>query len=226
LEEFARRQQIPFLSIHCGPVAEAGPTGSVSVLQLKRGPLAFGLDANLECDPFLLRYAGQVTEAIEGFGAELIHVTGPGDMGVLGAYLAWRLKLPLTISWHTSLHKYAEQRAQRLLSCLGKAISCEGARLVEQLSRIILKSFYRRGRVLFAPNREICHWLQQTTGRTVHLMGRGVDTQLFTPSRRQRFEGLFRVGYVGRLTTEKNVRFLPNAAVPCSLRDTPISRLS
>lgn len=55
---------------------------------------------------------------------------------------------------------------------------------------------------------EICDWLHGETGRPVYLMSRGVDTDLFTPLRRERVGGPFRIGYVGRLTTEKNVRFL------------------
>jgi glycosyltransferase involved in cell wall biosynthesis len=58
--------------------------------------------------------------------------------------------------------------------------------------------------VLFAPNRELGDWFGQTTGRPVYLMSRGVDTDLFAPSRRQRLGGPFRIGYVGRLTAEKN----------------------
>lgn len=39
-------------------------------------------------------------------------------------------------------------------------------------------------------------------------MRRGVDTTLFSPLRRSRTSGCFRIDYVGRLTAEKNVRFL------------------
>jgi glycosyltransferase involved in cell wall biosynthesis len=39
-------------------------------------------------------------------------------------------------------------------------------------------------------------------------MSRGIDTDLFHPKRRKRAEGEFVIGYVGRLTKEKNVRFL------------------
>lgn len=147
-------------------------------------------------------------EAIKAFGAEVVHVTGPGDVGCLGAYVAWRLKLPLAISWHTSLHDYAEQRARRFLRFLGEKSASRGARLAGSISLKILYWFYRRGRVLFAPNREICDQLRETTGRPVYLMSRGVDTTLFSPTRRERFDGPFRIGYVGRLTAEKNVRFL------------------
>jgi glycosyltransferase involved in cell wall biosynthesis len=40
------------------------------------------------------------------------------------------------------------------------------------------------------------------------MMRRGVDTNLFTPAKRKRKDGLFTIGYVGRLTPEKNVRML------------------
>jgi phosphatidylinositol alpha 1,6-mannosyltransferase len=212
LEAFARRKQTPFLSVHCGPATEFLQTGSVSVLQLRRGPFSFGLDANLECDPFLFRYAGEVVRAVRSFGAELIHITGPGDLGTLGAYVAWRLKLPLILSWHTSLHEYAERRAQSLLRGLGERVSSRTARIAERFALAILRWFYKRGQVLFAPNQEICEWLRRLTGRPVYLMSRGVDTDLYTPSRRRRTDGRFRIGYVGRLTVEKNVRFLADCA--------------
>lgn len=156
----------------------------------------------------LLRYANEVTRTVEAFGADLIHVTGPGDTGVLGAYVAWRLKLPLAISWHTSLHEYAERRALRLLSGFGRRISAFGARVAKWFSLKVLRWFYRRGRILFAPNQEICDWLHGETGRPVFPMSRGVDAELFTPARRTRSAGPFRIGYAGRLTSEKNVRFL------------------
>jgi len=40
------------------------------------------------------------------------------------------------------------------------------------------------------------------------LMRRGVDTSLFSPVKRLREDGAFLIGYVGRLTPEKNVRLL------------------
>jgi glycosyltransferase involved in cell wall biosynthesis len=39
-------------------------------------------------------------------------------------------------------------------------------------------------------------------------MPRGINPELFSPDRRTRRGGPFRIGYVGRLSTEKNVRFL------------------
>ncbi len=203
-----RRRDIPFLSVHCGPENELSTSGNISVLQLKRGPASFGLDAHLDCDPLLPRYAHRVVQEVKNFGAELIHVTGPGDMGVLGTYVAWKLHLPMTISWHTSLHEYAARRLERSLSLFGDKFSSAAGEMAGKLSMDVLAWFYRRAEVVLAPNLEILGMLQELTQRPVFLMQRGVDTNLFTPSRRNRHDHVFRLGYVGRLTVEKNVRFL------------------
>ena len=48
--------------------------------------------------------------------------------------------------------------------------------------------------------------LQERTGKPAYLMAHGVDPELFSPRRRRRRSGPFCIGYVGRLTPEKNVR--------------------
>jgi len=208
LEAFARRRQIPFLSVHCGPKTERTNDGVVSFLQLKRSPARIALDANLDYDLLLMRYAKRVLAEVRAFGAELIHITGPGDMGAVGAYVSWRLKLPLVISWHTSLHEYAGARLERLLSFSGKRRSKQAGDYAENLCIQILRWFYRRAVVTMAPNQELIDLTHSLTGRPAYLMRRGVDTQLFNPGRRHRPGNAFRIGYVGRLTPEKNVRFL------------------
>ncbi len=207
-EAFAQRQQIPFLSIHCGPVTETAVHGAVTVMQLKRGPARIGLDAHLDYDPFLFRYAPKIIAQLRDFGADVVHITGPGDMGTLGCYAARRLRLPLVISWHTSLHEYAGQRLERALSFLGPRLSRRAGVLAEKLGLRFLAWFYRRAAIALAPNQELLRMVRDLTGRPVFLMKRGVDTSLFSPARRSRLDGSFRIGYVGRLTAEKNVRFL------------------
>jgi glycosyltransferase involved in cell wall biosynthesis len=51
-------------------------------------------------------------------------------------------------------------------------------------------------------------FIREISGRPTYLMQRGVDVELFTPAKRDRRGSKFRIGYVGRLTPEKNVRFL------------------
>ena len=208
LEGFARRRQIPFLSVHCGPKTEKTQDGVVTILQLERGPARIGLDANLDYDPCLFRYASRVKSEVKQFGAEVVHITGPGDVGAVGAYVSWALNLPLVISWHTSLHEYAGARLQRLLSFSGKGPSKWAGDLAESLSVQVLRLFYRRAIVTMAPNQELIDLTHSLTKRPSYLMRRGVDTELFNPALRNRTDGAFRIGYVGRLTPEKNVRFL------------------
>jgi phosphatidylinositol alpha 1,6-mannosyltransferase len=208
LEAFARHRRIPFLCVHCGPKTQHTLDGQVSLLQLQRGALRIGLDANLDYDPFLCRYANRVKKAARSFGAEVIHITGPGDMGAVGAYVSWSLNLPLVISWHTSLHEYAGKRLERLLSFTGHNASRRAGVAAESLSVKVLRQFYRRAVVTMAPNQELIDLTKSLTGRPSYLMRRGVDAQLFNPARRNRTNNTFRIGYVGRLTPEKNVRFL------------------
>lgn len=68
--------------------------------------------------------------------------------------------------------------------------------------------FYKIPRLLFAPNQEIIERVERATGKPCFLMSHSVDTSAFDPAFRDRPAGPFRIGYVGRLTTEKNVRFL------------------
>ncbi len=208
LEAFARRRQIPFLSVHGGPKTERTSDGAVSILQLKRSPARIALDANLDYDLLLMRYAKRVLAEVREFGAQLIHITGPGDMGAVGAYVSWKLRLPLVISWHTSLHEYAGARLERLLSFTGRQRSKQAGDCAENLCIQILRWFYRRAVLTMAPNQELIDLTHSLTGRPAYLMRRGVDTQLFNPGRRHRSGNGFRIGYVGRLTPEKNVRFL------------------
>ncbi len=208
LEAFARRRQIPFLSIHPGPVNETVTDGPVTIRQLQRGPASVPLDTNLPYDLLMGRYANSVVRQIKQFGAEVIHLTGPGDMGTLGLYAAWRLRLPLVISWHTSLHEYASRRLERLTAFLGHRLSHLLGFCAEQLSLGILLWFYHWAKIILAPNPEVIDFMQRLTRRPVSLMQRGVETDLFSPVRRHRANARFRIGYVGRLTTEKNVRFL------------------
>src|SRR5262249_20854518 len=68
--------------------------------------------------------------------------------------------------------------------------------------------FYQLARLLFAPNPELVELLERRTGRAAYPMLRGIDTSLFDPQRRQRVDNEFVIGYVGRLSPEKNVRLL------------------
>lgn len=211
LEAFARRRGLPFLCVRGGEVTRYARDGALTGLTLKRGPVALPLGEGLRSDVLLWRHAGDVLRAVEDFRPDVIHVTGPSDVGQLGLYAAHKLRLPLVASWHTNLHEYAASRFEQS-ALAARLLSDEWrARLCGQVERLTLGAalwFYRRARLVLAPNEELAQFLAARTGRPVRLMRRGVNNALFSPDRRDRRDRVFRIGYVGRLRPEKNVRFL------------------
>jgi len=67
--------------------------------------------------------------------------------------------------------------------------------------------------------------VEQLTSKRCYLMSRGIDTALFHPQRRKRDDEQFVMGYVGRLTKEKNVRFLKSLEDGLNARGGPSFRI-
>jgi phosphatidylinositol alpha 1,6-mannosyltransferase len=67
--------------------------------------------------------------------------------------------------------------------------------------------FYGLAHFVLAPNKDIVDQLRRRTQRPAYLMAHGVDTAHFSPAWRKRRNGPFSIGYVGRLTPEKNLRW-------------------
>lgn len=208
LAAFARKRELPFLCVHAGDKVEQVQEGSLQRLALPRTRFGFKLDADLRFDLLMMRHARQALATVRQFNPDVIHVTGPSDIGLLGAYIAHKLKLPVVMSWHTNVHEYAKQRLEKLLPFLPDVRRFSLAGSAEQLSLKLTLLFYKLGKVFLAPNEELGEMLHRATNRPVFMMRRGVDTNLFSPAKRERKDGLFTIGYVGRLTPEKNVRML------------------
>jgi glycosyltransferase involved in cell wall biosynthesis len=210
-EAFARRRNLPFLCVRAGDRAQAvTKEGSVWTLELPRGFLSFALEKDLRFDPAFLRHIPLIGEVLERFQPDLIHITGPSEVGMLGAGLAHHLELPLAASWHTNVHEYLARRSNWFLRLLPRRQSAATGQKIEDLTMAAASIFYSGARVLFAPNPELCRLLERTTGRPCHLMPRGVDAELFHPDKRKRDpEDRDQIlGFVGRLSVEKNVALL------------------
>ena len=210
-EAFARRRNLPFLCVRAGDRAPALiEDGSVWTLELPRGFLSFALEKDLRFDPAFFRHIRLIGEVLERFRPDLIHITGPSDVGILGALLAYRKRLPLAASWHTNVHEYAARRSQWFLRMVPKSHSAATGRKIEDLSMAIAAKFYSMAHVLFAPNPELCALLEKTAHRPCRLMPRGVDAEIFSPAKRRRDteDREFVLGFVGRLSVEKNIALL------------------
>ncbi len=208
--EYARRRGFPFLCVRAGDDPPT-QTRDISTLDLPRSRIAVRLEKDLQFDPLFFRHASLIEQVLKDFRPDLIHITGPSELGIFGAYFAWRLGLPLAASWHTNVHEYASRRINWITRRLPSRFATRFEVTVQGGSLLAVTRFYRLARLLYAPNHELCMLLQARTGRPCHLMERGVDTQVFSPAKRTRAgsNGAFVVGYVGRLSVEKNVSLLP-----------------
>jgi glycosyltransferase involved in cell wall biosynthesis len=208
LEAFARKTDRPFLCVH--PINSNTP--AIVEFQkrfpIRRGLTSLNVERDLRFDVALWRHTSAAVRAVLEFRANVVHVTSPGDVGLLGAYVAHCLKIPLVASWHTNLHEYANLRLRRLLSFLPDTLRGSAGCAVETQALRCLIRFYQFAEVVLAPNPELVNMLQSRTGKPVFLMQRGIETDLFSPAKRTSTDGVFRIGFVGRLSPEKNVRFL------------------
>jgi phosphatidylinositol alpha 1,6-mannosyltransferase len=185
-EAFARRRGLPFLCVRAGDRARAfTEDGNVWTLELPRGFLSFALEKDLRFDPAFLRHIPLIEEVLERFKPDLIHITGPSEVGMLGAALSHHLDLPLAASWHTNVHEYLARRSDWLFKLLPKPQSEAAEQTIEDVTMALAAKFYSLAKVLFAPNLELCALLEKTTHRPCHLMPRGVDSELFNPGRRK-----------------------------------------
>jgi phosphatidylinositol alpha 1,6-mannosyltransferase len=205
-EAYVRRKSLPFLMLYGGYGQEKiSRDGELTRVELPRSKFGFALDRKHDFDLAFLRHTSRVMEIVSDFNPDVLHITGPSDVGIMGALVAQRLKIPLVGSWHTNLHQYAEQRALPLLRFLPGGWRRSLGRTIRELSFRATARFYHIPRVLMAPNQELLALLEKASRKPCFLMGRGVDTELFHPCKRERWGGRFTIGYVGRITTEKNV---------------------
>jgi phosphatidylinositol alpha 1,6-mannosyltransferase len=208
---YAERHGLPFLCVRAGGRAKAfEQVEELRTLELGRSRGSVRMEKDLEFDTLFWRHVGTIRRELERFRPDVIHITGPSELGMFGAYFAWEMGVPLAASWHTNVHEYAARRMGWLTRHLSERQGAATERGVEGTTLWATSQFYKLAKVLFAPNDELCGMLEKTTGRPCFLMQRGVDTELFSPLHRTRDEGdrTLVLGYVGRLSVEKNVALL------------------
>ncbi|HEY0263905.1 MAG TPA: glycosyltransferase, partial [Granulicella sp.] len=209
---YAERHALPFLCVRAGGRASAlEQNGNLWTLELGRSRASVRMEKDLEFDALFWRHWAAIEAALKQFKPDIIHITGPSELGIFGAYFAWKLGVPLAASWHTNVHEYLARRTAYMTKRLRETHAAAVDSAIENSTLKATTQFYRLAGVLFAPNAELCAMLEAAAERPCHLMQRGVDTTLFTPTRRTRLlDGeTLRLGYVGRLSVEKNISLLP-----------------
>jgi len=141
-----------------------------------------------------------VSEALDRFGPDLVHVVNPAVLGLGGIWLARSRGLPLVASYHTHLPKYLEHY---------------GMGMLEPLLWELLKAAHNQAQLNLCTSTAMVEELAARGIQHTALWQRGVDTDLFRPelasgAMRERLHGGHAdtghlLLYIGRLSAEKQI---------------------
>ena len=141
-----------------------------------------------------------VSDALEGFKPDLIHVVNPAVLGLGGIWLAKTNNIPLIASYHTHLPKYLEYY---------------GMGMLEPLLWELLKAAHNQALLNLCTSTAMVEELESKGIKRTALWQRGVDTSIFKPEYRNQAMRNKLLGkhpdkgslliYVGRLSAEKQI---------------------
>jgi phosphatidylinositol alpha 1,6-mannosyltransferase len=208
LVAYATRHSFPMLAIHGGTQPGEHEDGTVRRVEVKRSFLSFPIEKDLKYDLFFWRYLSRIHKEVLRFKPDVIHITSPGELGQLGAYLCSSLKIPLVASWHTNFHQFAARRMHKMIHLLPNGVVEPTVAWSQDRGLELLLWFYGKAKVTLAPTASQVQWLENELKTPSFLMPRGVDAEMFNPARRTVNDGVLRLGFVGRITPEKGVRLL------------------
>jgi len=130
---------------------------------------------------------------------DIIYAATEGPLGQSAIRAAEDLKIPIVSGFHTNFHEYMKHYKLPVL---------------EKLVGGFLKKTHNRTRRTFAPSQDVISRLEAMGIENTRLLGRGVDTTLFNPAKRdpelrRRWgitdkDGLVAI-FVSRLAAEKNI---------------------
>lgn len=129
---------------------------------------------------------------------DIVHVDTEGPLGWSAVKAARRLRIPVISSFHTNFHQYSRHYGMGLLHSPVNAY---------------LRYFHNASICTLVPTREMEVELTAHGYRRLEVLGRGIDTGLFSPGRRstelRTHWGLkdneLAMIYVGRIAAEKNL---------------------
>jgi glycosyltransferase involved in cell wall biosynthesis len=148
--------------------------------------------------------AGRVHRFLDAFGPDLIHVHTEGPLGLAGRRYTQRRGVPLVTSFHTHFPDYSRDY---------------GLGALEPAIWRWLRWFHGPARLTLTPGAAVRAELVDRGLASVAVWGRGVDTALFHPAKRQPGWRRWLAGgddtaivlHVGRLAPEKNLDVLIEA---------------
>lgn len=142
--------------------------------------------------------AGWLGRVIRDFGADVIYVAVESLMGINAVRAARRLGVPVVSGFHTNFHSYADHYRVAFL---------------KNIAAHFLRWFHNRTARTLTPSHSTAEHLRQLGVNDVGVLGRGVDTELFHPARRDRVlrrdwgatADVPVIAFIGRIAAEKNL---------------------
>jgi glycosyltransferase involved in cell wall biosynthesis len=129
---------------------------------------------------------------------DIVYIATEGPLGVSAHRAARRMRLPVIAGFHTNFQAYSRHYGIGLLAPTVLAY---------------LRRFHNRCHCTLVPTRQLADELASRDFRHLRVWPRGVDTELFSPARRDPAmrrawgidDGALGVLYVGRIAPEKNI---------------------
>jgi glycosyltransferase involved in cell wall biosynthesis len=147
---------------------------------------------------FGLPMKSRLSKIWSGKRPDIVHVATEGPLGWSAVAAARKLKLPVTSSFHTNFHSYSQHY---------------GLGLLKTPIESYLRKLHNRTEATMVPTKTLMQELQVRGFKNVHVLSRGVATDLFSPAKRsQSLRESWGAGpddvvalFVSRLAMEKNV---------------------
>lgn len=144
-----------------------------------------------------------VEKALLNFKPDLIHLATPATLGAIGIYYVDKLQIPCLSTFHTDIASYAPKYQLPYAT---------------EIINAITKLIYSRTDKILAPSPSSRQQLESIGLKNIGVFGRGVDSQLFNPNKREKnflnkfglSESLITLTYTGRLAEEKSIPELIN----------------
>ncbi len=145
-----------------------------------------------------LATSGKLRRLMEAVNADVVYVAVETLMGLNAIRAAEQVGIPVVSGFHTNFHNYADHYRVPFM---------------KQIAAKFLRWFHNRTARTLAPSQTTAEQLRVMGVNHVGVMGRGVNTELFAPSRRDSVlrrewgavEDAPVVAFVGRIAAEKNL---------------------
>jgi glycosyltransferase involved in cell wall biosynthesis len=189
------KRELNYRIVTCGAAEEA--EGVINFQPIGAFELPEYPEMTIAYPPFLTML-NRVFE--EGFTH--LHAATPGPMGLAALGVARILKLPIHGTYHTALPQYASELT--------------GDPAMGDMVWKYVIWFYNQMDVVFAPSQAVAQELaaKGVDADRIKVYPRGIDTERFTPEKRNGFFRCYGLGgslkllYVGRVSKEKNLALL------------------